>query len=137
MRIHRLGHKIVCAGVDPLNLVLALMERRDQHDRRQSCGLVLLDAIADLETAELGHQHVHEHKIGMLPIHHVERLLAIGCGDHGVTFAGQERFQQLDVRRHVIDDEHFAGRTDRIAHSVAPEGTETRRNATMCLQRPS
>ena len=75
VRIHRLGQEIVGAGVDALNLVLALVQRGDEHDRRQPCRGVALDSLADVVPAELRHQHIHQHEIGMRGRHHRRALL--------------------------------------------------------------
>ena len=56
----------------------------------------------------VGHQHIHQHKVGLLGRDHRQRLFAVGCRDNGVPFAREQRRQQPDVRRLVVNHEHFA-----------------------------
>ena len=65
-----------------------------------------LEPPAHLEAVHVGHHHVEQDDVAFGALADRERLLAAHRGDDVEIFRRQPRFQQLDVRRHIVDDEN-------------------------------
>ena len=80
-----------------------------------------LEPAADLEAVHVGHHHVEQHDVAFGALADGQRFLAADRG-HDVEILGrQPRLQQLDVGRHVVDDENAGG------HRRSPSGTAKKR----------
>ena len=107
---HRLGQKIVGAGLEPPHPVGRLIDRSDHDDRNMSGSCRPgLEATTHIEPVYLGHHHVQEHDVALRPLADRECLLTAVGGDYVEIFGGQTRLQQLDIGRHVVDDEDTSG----------------------------
>ncbi len=114
--IDRLCQVIVAAGLEPGDDVLGVGPRGDKDDRNEGqrgVGFQLLDRG---DAVELRHHDVEQHEIGQLVVNHRERRLAVAGGDHLVALAFEAHLQDLDIVRHVVDDEDQR----RLAHSPPP-----------------
>jgi len=60
---------------------------------------------AHLEAVALWHHHVEQDQIGPVLKRHLERLLAVGRGDHLVALARQPGLEDVEARGAVVGDE--------------------------------
>ena len=107
-RVERLADEIVGAGLDPADAARGVVERRDEHDRNEPRGRILLDRPTRLEPVDVRHHHVHQDEIGRLGANEPQRFGAVGSRPHGVAVGRQQRFDQPGIARDVIDDQHGA-----------------------------
>ena len=100
--------KIVGAGIDGPFDVAQFVQRGNHQDHDRARGRIVLELLANLEAAQLGHHHVQENQIGLEAGHFVERVAAIdGDGDIAID-AGQKGFEQFDIGRIVVGDKDSA-----------------------------
>ncbi|MEI9932369.1 MAG: hypothetical protein WDM89_17970 [Rhizomicrobium sp.] len=68
-----------------------------------------LDTAADLEPIHARHHHVEENDIGNAIFDLGKRFAAVVRADNLEVFRAQLGFEQLDVRKNVIDDQNTRG----------------------------
>ena len=103
---HRLGQEIVGAGVEPLDPVGRMIERR-HHDHRNVVGRAVgLDAAAYLEAVHVRHHHVEQDDIALGLLAFRQRLAAAHGGDNVEILSRQPGFQKLHVGRNIVNDEY-------------------------------
>ena len=110
----RLGEEVVAAGLDRLDAIGRVVERRDEDDGNALRARIALDAAADLESrraivdAEVagGHRHVEDAEVGTMLEARGERRRSVRGGDGAEAQHVQLIEQQLDVRRDVVGDEN-------------------------------
>jgi hypothetical protein len=117
----RLGKKIVGAGFEPAHLVGRLIERGDHDHRNVVGGRIALEPPAHFEAVHVGHHDVEQDEIAFGALADQERVLAAHRRDHVEILRRQPRFQELDVRGHIVDDQNARGHELylRIAQKVA------------------
>jgi hypothetical protein len=85
---------VVGAAREPANAI-GMLGLGAEHDDRQVGiprvvdGVAAPDAAADVEAAHVGQQHVQQHNVGTGAAEHLERLLAVGRGQHRVVIGAQ------------------------------------------------
>ena len=104
----RLDDVVDGAGVEAGDARVRLRVRGEEDDRgrRRALGL---DRAADLVAVAAGHRHVDEQQVGMLVAGELERLLAVGRGDHRVARALEPRADDRARDAVVVGDEHERG----------------------------
>ena len=118
----RLGEEIVGPGLEAAHPIGRLVERGDHHHRdvvRRQPGL---EAAADLEAVHVRHHHVEQHDVALRALADRERLRAAHGGEDVEIFGGEPRLQQLDVGRHVVDDENAGGHRPRLLRLCQESG---------------
>jgi hypothetical protein len=78
-----------------------------------------LEPPADLEPIHVRHHDVQQHQIAFRTLANRKRVIAAQRGDDVEIFRRQLRFQQLDVVRHVINDQNAGGH--RHISSIRPQ----------------
>ena len=73
-----------------------------------------LEAAADLEAVHVRHHHVEQHDVALRALADRQRLRAAHGGQDVEILGRQARLQQLDVGRHVVDDENAGGHRLRL-----------------------
>ena len=118
----------ICARAECDLVLLDVMMRRHHDHRNVVRGGVGLEPPAHLEAVEVRHHHVEQHHVAFGALADGQGLLAAHRG-HDVEILGrQPRLQQLDIGRHVVDDEHAGG------HRRSPSGAaKNRRMVSMNL----
>ena len=76
-----LGQEVVGPGLDPLDPLLAGIERGHHHHRQDAGAGVGPDPSAHLVAAHLGHHHVQQHEVEVFLLDDGQRLAAGGGGD--------------------------------------------------------
>ena len=105
--IHRLGQKIVGAGVQSLGAFLGRIQRRHQHHRQHAVRRVGPNRLTDFVTAHAGHHHVQQNQIRRLRLQLVQPFLT-GGRRHGLVALGAKQVgQQLDVHRHIVNHQNL------------------------------
>ena len=112
----RLGQKIVGAGFEPAHAVGRLVERGHHDHRNVMRGRIGLEPPAHFEAVHVRHHDVEQDEVAFGALADRQRLLAAHRRDDVEIFGRQPRFQQLDVGRHVVDDENAGG------HQLYPYG---------------
>ena len=84
-----------------------------------------LQPAADLEAVHVGHHHVEQHDVDLAVLAGLERVGAVGGGQHLEIFGEQPDFEQLHIGRDVVDDEDAGGHCllmlrDGRAHQASP-----------------
>ena len=116
---YRLGEEIVGAGLEPLDPVGRLIQRRDHHHRHVVGGEAGLQAPAHFEAVHVGHHHVEQDDVAVGALADRQRLVTAHRGDDVEILGREPRLQQLDVGRHIIDDEN--ARSHRLLLRRCPE----------------
>ena len=102
------GMKSSGARLDRLLLLGA--DAGGDHDHGQHGGvLALAERLADRVSVHSRHDDVEQDQIRLLPLDELERLLAGGGAQDRVAPGDEHGLQQLDVLRHVVDDEDASG----------------------------
>lgn len=103
--LERLSEEIVGAGLDAARAVLAIIETGEHRDRDEGRALVFFQPLAYRKAVKLGHGHIQQDQIGLLFLHAIQRLTAVGGGHDVVTFTREKAGQNVNDRRLVIHDE--------------------------------
>jgi hypothetical protein len=109
--VERLCDVVVGAAREPANAI-GMLGLGAEHDDRQVGiprvvdGVAAPDAAADVEAAHVGQQHVQQHNVGTGAAEHLERLLAVGRGQHRVVIGAQVLDEKVHDTGLVIHDEH-------------------------------
>src|SRR5215472_9222566 len=110
-RIDRPREELRGAERDAVRLVEVVpIRRREEDERDRAQSLTLLDRADQFESAGFRHVHVADDKIG-----HIRFSSAECFGDRTRAYDAmprwlERRFDQRDVRRHVVNDENHAPR---------------------------
>ena len=80
---------------------------RQQQDGNEGQRRIRLEPLHDLDAVELRHHHVEQHEVGQLGADLFERLLAIAGNDDVIAEAFEAGPDDIDIVRHVVDDEDF------------------------------
>ena len=99
----RLGDVVVAAGVEAGDLVLGLVLRREEEDRRGVAGAA--QALGDAEPVHVGEHHVEDDQVGFLLEDGRDRLGAVGDGPDLEPGESEARDEQVADVRLVVDDE--------------------------------
>ena len=121
---HRLGQEIVGAGVEPAHAVGGAVERGDHHDGNEMGRRIGLQPAADLETVHVGHHDVEQDDVAFGARADLERLGAVGGGQHVEIFGRQPGFQQLDVGGNVVDDQDTRGHRNSLLPDKSTHGLD-------------
>jgi hypothetical protein len=107
--VDRFGEKVVGAGLEARDAIARLVESGD-HDYGHMGGLgIVLDAPADLETVHARHHDVQKHDVWLVILDLGKSLQPAESGHDIEIFCGELGFEQLDVRKYVVDDEDPRG----------------------------
>jgi hypothetical protein len=135
--IDRLVEEVVGAGVEAGESGLALLRAADQHHRREAGGGVPFDLDADVQPGDAGHEHVEQHEVGPLAPDDLERVAAVGRGQHGVVGSFEQLSQPTQVGRVIVDDQHLSGFRHRAPHPQTRGPVELQRPDPRVFQRQS
>ena len=105
--VHRLVQEVVGAGVEAGEARLALLLAADQHDRREARVGVAFELGAHVEAGDARHEHVEQHEVRTLALDDLERVAAVGRGQHGVVGVLEQQAQPAQVGLVVVDDQHL------------------------------
>src|SRR2546430_7000581 len=105
LRIERLAQEVVGARGDPAKAGLTVARRRENDDRDQTAYRMRLESLAHGDPVQLRHVDVEQHEVGLLGGHRVKRLVPVPRLPDVVAEFDQVSFEQLAVRRYVIDDQ--------------------------------
>ena len=114
--VDRLGEEVVRPGLERLHLLLVAAGRH-HHDRQVRRVHLVPDPPAHLVPVHPRHQDVEQDEIDVLGIDQLQRLLTRRRGQYVVPARTEDRLQQPDVRRLVVDHEH-------LRHVAPPESEE-------------
>ena len=70
---------------------------------------ILFNVLADLETVHARHHDIEKDDVRRLRVNDFERTRPVICRQNVKILACQLRFQKLDVRQQIIDDEDSRG----------------------------
>ena len=103
--VERLRHIVVSSGIEAAHYVLARGPRGEHYDaRRRKCGRGAYP-LRYRETVETGEHHVEKQQVGLLPLHHLEPVVASRRGgDVGVSGAEKRHLEERAYRRVVLYD---------------------------------
>ena len=105
LEVARLGDVVVGAGAEALDHRLAILDRRQHHDRNVAHDRALLDAPAGLPAADARHQQVEQHAVDRLDREQLERFLARARQHHLVAVGAQRVGELLQIGLAVVDRE--------------------------------
>ena len=91
---------------------------------RARVALLVPQAAADLDAVHARHHHVEHHQVGPLPGHRPQGLLAGRDRAHPVAPRDEDRLEQADVGRRVVDHQDLAGV---VAQGASPDEPAARR----------
>src|SRR5262249_8266997 len=103
-----LGDVVVGAGVQRVDLVVAVRATGEHHDGYRSPGAQRAD---DLYAVHVRQAEVEHQKVGLFLGDRAQRLGTVGGGDHLVLAGGQVDPQRAEDLRFIVDDED-AGHVD-------------------------
>ena len=107
--VDRLRQEIIGAGLQPGKAVRRTIQCR-HHDDREMRGLRgRFQPAANLIPVHARHHDIEQHHIAFATLADIERLGPGHGGDHGEVFRSQPRFQQTDVRKNIVNDQHARG----------------------------
>ena len=122
--VDRLGQEVVCAGAEAAQAILALVQRRHQHDRNVFGARVVLEPATGFDAVEFRHHDVHQDHVRLFGQRALDGILAVNGGDDVKVLVLQLVGEQLPVLLDVIDDQdacaHLA--TLRVGGGVALRG---------------
>ena len=104
--LDRLGDVVVCARLEPLDLVFGRIERRLHDDRNEGQVRVRLYSPGDFHSVDVRHHDVEENQIRRLGLDLLQRLPPIHCRLGRVAPRLESRAQQLDVVLVIVDDQN-------------------------------
>ena len=103
--VERLGQEVVGPGVQPLQPVAGLVERRHHDDGNMGRRRLALEAATDIEAVHARHHHVQQDDVGLAALADRQGVGPVERG-HDVEILGRKlRFQQLHIGDDVVDDE--------------------------------
>ena len=105
--VDRLVEEVVGASVEAVEARLALLRAADQHHRRQARIGAAFQLGADVEPRDARHHDVEQHEIRALAPDDLERVAAVGRGQHRVVGAFEQQAEAAQVRLVVVDDQHL------------------------------
>ena len=83
-----------------------------------------LEPAAHLEAVHVRHHDVEQHEVAFRALADRQRLAPAHRGDHVEIFRRQPRLQQLDVGRHVIDDENAGSHRCYLLRPIAEKAAD-------------
>ena len=95
-------HIIVGAQIQAQHGIGLFLTGGDDDDRGLTFKPVLTDKLI---TVHVGHHDVQQDQIGLFVAGHVDRILAVGRGEHPVALFGQVILQQLAYAGLIVNDE--------------------------------
>ncbi len=108
LHLERLTDEINGAGTEALDLVLGFVFDRQEHHRDVGGAVVAFQFTAHLEAAHARHAHVEQDQFGGTGQHLEQRLFAAAGLAHHVAGVAQQRGQQQQRLRGVVDHQDFA-----------------------------
>ena len=111
----RLGHVVVGAAVDPLDLLVPAAARGQDQDRHRQAGVA--PAAEQREAVDLRQAQIEHHGVVALGVAEEVGALAVGRVVHRVAGLAERRRQLLRQPRLVFDDEN-----PQAFPSIPPEG---------------
>ena len=107
--IDRFCQKVVGPGLEPLQEIARMVERRDHHDGNMLGAKIGLEPPADLETVHARHHDVKQNDVRQRLAADIQRIGAVRCGLHREILSRKPRLQQLQIGQHIVDDEDPRG----------------------------
>lgn len=107
--LDRLGQKIVRPGIEPLEAIARLVERRHHHDGDMGRRRRGLESAAGLETVHAVHHHVQQDEIAQALLADGNGIGTVGRRDDVEIFRRELHLEKLHVRGHVVDDQDASG----------------------------
>ena len=104
--LDRLDDEVVRTNLQAADAVGDLAESGDHDDRQQLALRRLLQALADLVAVHPRHHHVQQHQVRRFLVDLLQRFDAVGGSDDAAVDVRQAAFDQLQVQRVVVDDQH-------------------------------
>src|SRR5690606_28199408 len=101
-----LGEKIVSPGLQAAHAVGNLIQSGDHHDRDVRRRRVALEAAADLEPIHVGHHDVQQRHIDLAILANLDRVRAVGRGQHLEILGQEANLQQLHIGRNVVNNKN-------------------------------
>ena len=127
--VHRLGEEVVGAGAEAAQAILALVQRRHQHDRNMLGTRIVLQLPARINAVHFRHHDVHQDDVRLLGQRLVDGVHAIHSLNDVEVFVAQLVVQQPAVLLDIVDDENacthdtvLRGRGVMRGGGVAPRG---------------
>jgi len=105
--LDRLGHIIIHSGQEASFAVALHCVSRHCNDRNASAaaGFAGADGAGGFIAVHLGHLHVHQHQVELLPIEQLNSAIAVRNGDHAVPSLFQKTECELLVDRIIFRQE--------------------------------
>ncbi len=130
--VDRLGEEVVRAAFEATDAVGGLVERGDHHHREMHGGRVGFQTGADFEAVHAGHHDVQQNDVAASIAAELERFGPVRRGNDVEIFGREARFQELDVRKQVVDDQDACGHVAAVSYvlSARKEFTVSRNFAT-------
>ena len=105
LRIHGLGDEIVGANADRADRALQAALSCDDDDG--DVGTCAEDALAQLETAHLGHRQIRENEVEILDPNELQSVLGRRAGRHRIALSLQHHLQQVTGLLFIVDHEYL------------------------------
>ena len=106
--VERLCHVVDATRGKPFDNPLDIVPRRQKNNRNRRQGFTRLQLAAGLVAVHLRHHHVEEDDVGARMIGYFQGGRTIRCHVHIVALAVEGPYQDVEIGRHIIDDQDLA-----------------------------